>query len=81
VDAKFLDTLRDALAESLGHLPRRRLAMAKSGMGIWTFSIDLDRDRLVGPVFAAASAAATYARRRQEAHDDCIEHKRCEAER
>jgi hypothetical protein len=32
-------------------------------------------------VFAAARSAALYARRRQEAHYDCVEHKRREAER
>jgi hypothetical protein len=55
--------------------------MGKGWDGNMAFSIDLDRDMLAGPVFAAARGAALYARRRQEAHYDCVEHKRCEAER
>lgn len=71
----------DALAEITGPYAEKEASDSNGWNGNMTFAIDLDRDMFVDPVFAAARGAALCARRRQEAHDDCVEHKLCKAER
>ncbi|OCK75261.1 hypothetical protein K432DRAFT_337755, partial [Lepidopterella palustris CBS 459.81] len=80
-DAKFLDVLRDALAEIAGSFAEKEASDGKGCKDNKTFAVDLDIDMLADPVFAAARGAALYARRRQEAPYNCVEHERCEAER
>jgi hypothetical protein len=80
-DAKFLNILRDSLAEIAGPSARREASGDEGWRVNMTFAVDPDIDMLADPVFAAARGAALYARWRQEAPYDCVEHERCEAER
>ncbi|KAI9857448.1 MAG: hypothetical protein M1813_008198 [Trichoglossum hirsutum] len=80
-DAKFLNILRDSLAEIAGPSARREASDDEGWRVNMTFAVDPDIGMLADPVFAAARGAALYARWRQEAPYDCVEHERCEAER